>query len=70
MDDHNGWASQVKAKNLFAILQRQYTYSVHSVPAEVIYEDSIGALKDRYEDHQLLEAYWDQLKARTQLNGK
>jgi hypothetical protein len=40
------------------------------VPAEATYDDKVGALRDRFGDHQLAAAYRSQLKARSQASGE
>jgi phosphohistidine phosphatase SixA len=52
---------------LLAILQRQAANILHSVAARATYEDTAEATKQCYGDHKLVEVYWSQLKARTQL---
>jgi hypothetical protein len=42
----------------------------YSVPAEESYEDIVGALQDRFGDHQLAAAYRSYLKARVQTSGE
>jgi hypothetical protein len=43
---------------------------LHTMPAEATYEAIVGALLDRFGDHQLTAAYRSQLKARTQANDE
>jgi hypothetical protein len=40
------------------------------VPAEATYKDIVGALLDRFGDHQLAPSYRSQLKARAQASGE
>jgi hypothetical protein len=68
--DHNRWTSCEKAAHLLTVLQGQAADVLHSAPAGATYEDTIGALKGRYGDHQLAAAYREELKARTQLIGE
>jgi hypothetical protein len=41
-----------------------------SLPAEASYEDIVGALQDRFGDHQLAMVYRSQLKARVQMSDE
>jgi lipid A disaccharide synthetase len=51
-------------------LQVQAAVILHSVPADVTYEDIVQALKDRYGDYQLAAVYQSQLKARFHTSGE
>jgi hypothetical protein len=64
---HNDWTPREKAAHL---LQGQAADILHSVPAEASYEDIVGALRDRFGDHQLAAAYRSHLKARVQMGGE
>jgi hypothetical protein len=82
MDPHPGRYSTVNlrprptitigrlAKGPLSVLQGPAADILHSIPAGASYEDIIGALRDRFGDHQLAAAYRSQLKARVQLNGE
>jgi hypothetical protein len=52
------------------VLQGKAADILHTVPAEATYEDIVGALRDRFGDHQLAAAYRSQLKARAQASGE
>jgi gas vesicle protein len=66
---HNVWTPREKAANILSVLQHQAADVLHSVSAEVSYEDIVGALQDRFGDHQLAAAYRSHLKARVQAGG-
>jgi hypothetical protein len=40
------------------------------MPAEETYEDIVGTLRDRFDDHQLAVAYRSKLKNRVQKSGE
>jgi hypothetical protein len=63
---HNDWTPREKAAHLLSVLQGQAADVLHSVPAEASYEDIVGALRERFGDHQLAAAYRSHLKARVQ----
>jgi hypothetical protein len=42
----------------------------YSVPAGASYEDIVGALQDRFREHQLAAAYQSHLKARVPTGGE
>jgi hypothetical protein len=67
---HNDWTPREKAAHLLSVLQGQAADVLHSVPAEAPYEDIVGALRDRFGDHQLAAAYRSHLKARVQTGGE
>jgi hypothetical protein len=67
---HNVWTPGEKAAHLLSVLQGQAAQILHSVPAEASYEDIVGALRDRFGDHQLAAAYRSQLKTRVQTGIK
>jgi hypothetical protein len=67
--DHSNWTS-CQISHLFAILQEQSAFVPRSVPTGWTHEDIVRALKDRYADHQCVEAYRTELKARIQESGK
>jgi hypothetical protein len=67
---HNDWSPREKAAHLLKVLQGQATDVLHNVPGEASYEDIVGALQDRFRDHQLATAYRSQLKARVQTSGE
>jgi hypothetical protein len=67
---HNDWTPREKAGHLLSVLQGQAADVLHSVPAEESYEDIVGALQDRFGDHQLAAAYRSHLKARVQTGGE
>lgn len=63
---HNNWQPGEKAAHLLSGLQGQAADILHSLPVEATYEDIVGALRDRFGDHQLAAAYRSQLKTRVQ----
>jgi hypothetical protein len=67
---HNDWTPREKAAHLLSVLQGQVADVLHSVPAGASYEDIVGALQDRFGDHQLAAAYRSRLKARVQTGGE
>jgi hypothetical protein len=67
MDIHNDWTSCEKAMHLLTTLQEQAADILCGVAARA---DIIGVLEGRYEDHQLVVVFQNQLKARIQLNSK
>jgi hypothetical protein len=67
---HNDWTPREKAAHFLSVLQGQAADVLHSVPVEASYEDIVGALQDRFGDHQLAAAYRSQLKARVQTGGE
>jgi hypothetical protein len=67
---HNDWTPREKTAHLLRVLQGQAADILHSVPVEASYEDTVGALQDRFGDHQLPTAYRSQLKARVQTSGE
>jgi DNA repair exonuclease SbcCD ATPase subunit len=67
---HNDLTSREKAAHLLSVLQGQAADVLHSVPAGASYEDFVGALQDRFGDHQLAAAYRSRLKARVQTGGE
>jgi hypothetical protein len=67
---HNDWTPREKAAHLLSVLQGRAADVLHSVPAEASYEDIVGALQDRFGDHQLAAAYRSHLKARVQTGGE
>jgi hypothetical protein len=66
---HNDWAPR-EASHLLSVLQGQAADVLHSVPAEASYEVVVGALQDRFGDHQLAAAYRSYLKARLRTSGE
>jgi len=66
----NNWTSNEKAAHLLSVLQGKAADILHTVPAEAKYEDIVGALQDRFGDHQLAAAYRSQLKARVQASSE
>jgi hypothetical protein len=67
---HDDWTNREKAAHLLSVLQVQAADILHRVPAEASYEDTVGALQDRFGDHQLAAAYRSHLKARVQTGGE
>jgi hypothetical protein len=67
---HNNWQPGEKAAHLLSGLQGQAADILHSLPTEATYEDIVGALRDRFGDHQLAAAYRSQLKTRVQASGE
>jgi hypothetical protein len=67
---HNDWTPGEKNSYLLSVLQGQAADVLHSVPAGPSYEDIVGALRDRYRDHQLAADYRSHLKARVQAGGE
>jgi hypothetical protein len=66
----NNWTSNDRAAHLLSVLQGKAADILHTVAAEATYEDIVGALRDRFGDHQLAAAYRAQLKARAQASGE
>ena len=60
----NNWTSNENAAHLLSVLQGKAADILHTVPAEAKYEDVVGALQDRFGDHQLAAAYRSQFKAK------
>lgn len=52
--DHCSWAAHENPTHLLTILQGQATNILHSDPAEATHEDTTGAPKGHYQDHQLV----------------
>jgi hypothetical protein len=52
----NNWTSKERAAHLLSVLQGKAADILHTVPAEVTYKDIVGALRDRFGDHQLAAA--------------
>jgi hypothetical protein len=67
---HNDWTPGEKAAHLLNVLQGQTAHILHSIPAGASYEDIVGALRNRFGDHQLAAAYRSHLKARVQTGGE
>jgi hypothetical protein len=67
---HNYWTPKEKAAHLLSVLQGKAADILHSVPAKASYEDIVGALQNRFGDHQMAAAYRSQLKARVQMSDK
>jgi hypothetical protein len=67
---HNDWTPGEKSAHLLSVLQGQAAHILHSIPAEASYEDIVGALRNRFGDHQLAAAYRSHLKARVQTGGE
>jgi hypothetical protein len=67
---HNDCTPREKDAHLLSVLQGLAADALHSVPAEASYEDIVGALQDRFGDHQLTTAYRSHLKARVQTGGE
>jgi len=65
----NNWSSNEKAAHLLGVLQGKVADILHTVLAEAKYEDIIGALQERFGDHQLAAAYRSQLMARVQASS-
>ena len=66
----NNWMSNEKAAYLLSVLQGKAVDILHTVPADAKYEDIVGALQDRFGDHQLAAAYRSRLKARVQASSE
>jgi hypothetical protein len=66
----NNWTSNEKAAHLLSVLQGQAADNLHTMLAEVMYEDTVGALWDCFGDHQLAADYGSQLKVRVQGSGE
>lgn len=58
----SAWKRTMHLLHLLTILQG-LAFFLHSVPAQVIYEDSVGSLRGCYENHQLVASYQWQLWA-------
>jgi hypothetical protein len=59
-----------KAAHLLSVLQDQDSDTLHTVQAQMTYEDIVGAHRDRFGDYQLVGPYRLQLKARVQTSSK
>ena len=66
----NNWTQSERAAHLLGVLHGKAADILHTVPAEATYEAIVGALRDRFGDHQLTAVYRSQLKARTQANDE
>jgi hypothetical protein len=66
----NNLTPNEKVAHLLSVLKGQAADIVWTVPAKATYQDVIGALRDRFGDHQLAAAYRSQLKARVQISGE
>jgi hypothetical protein len=49
----NNWKPNEKAVHLLSVLQGQAAGILHIVPTEAAYDGIVGALRDRFGDHQL-----------------
>jgi hypothetical protein len=67
---HSKRTSCKKAVHLLAVMQGQVADILHSVPASLTYEDTVGVLKGHYGDHQLVADVPAQLKNKIQLVGE
>jgi hypothetical protein len=67
---HKDWTPREKAANFRNVLQDQADGILHSVSGEALYEDIVGALQDRFGDHQLAAAYRSQLNVILQTSGE
>jgi hypothetical protein len=67
---HKDWKPRKKVAHLLSILQGRAADVLHSVTSEASYEDIVGALQDRFGDHQLTAAYRSQLKAWVQTGNE
>jgi hypothetical protein len=67
--DHSKWAPLIKAMHLLTTLKGQKYDVLHRAPKKVtyLYKETIGAVKDRSGDQQLVAVYFTQLKTRTQI---
>jgi len=64
----NNWTQSERAAHLLSVLHGKAADILHTVPADAPYEAIVGALRDRFGDHQLAAAYRSQLKTRMQAN--
>jgi hypothetical protein len=67
---HNDCTPRENAAHLLSVLQGQAADILRRVSAEASYEDIVGALQNRFGDHQLAAAYRSHLKARVQTSGE
>jgi hypothetical protein len=63
--EHNCWTRLEKSTYLFTALRGQATDMLHKVPKGATYEETRGALEDRFGDQHLAVVYRSELKART-----
>ena len=66
----SNWTSNERAAHLLIVLQGKAADILHTVPVAATYEDIVGALRDRFGNHQLASAYRSQPKARAQATGE
>jgi hypothetical protein len=66
----NNWTQSERAAHLLSTLRGKAADIVHTVPPEATYKAIVGALQDRFGDHQLVAAYRSQLKARMQVGDE
>ena len=59
----SNWTPKEKASYILIVLQDQAADVLHTVAAEAIYENIVGAFRDRFGDHQLAAVYRLQRKA-------
>lgn len=52
------------------MLEGQAAGILHTVPTEARYDDIVGALRDRFGNHQVAAAYRSQLNTRVQISGE
>jgi hypothetical protein len=63
--ERNCWMRQKKSIYLITALQGRDTSVLHGVPKGATYEETPGALEDRFGDQHLATAYRSELKTRT-----
>jgi hypothetical protein len=68
--EHNCWTHLEKSTYLVTALQGRATDVLHGVPKGTIYDETLEALEDRFEEKDLAVAYRSQLKTRTQAVGE
>jgi len=66
----NNWTPNEKAAHLLSVLQDQDADILHTVQAQMTYEDIVGAHWDCFGNYQLAGPYRLQLKARVQTSGE
>jgi hypothetical protein len=64
------WTQSERAAHLLSELHGKAADILHTVPGEATYKAIVGALPDRFGNHQVAAAYRSQLKARTQASDE
>jgi len=66
----NNWTQSERAAHLLSVLEGKAADILHTVPADVTYENIMGEFRDRFGDQQLTAPNRSYLKARTQVNDE